>query len=58
VVLSGLRESYVAFDCLRGRPVVGNSYHPANTRNYIVAFARPWEALLPLEESASGLRVN
>jgi branched-subunit amino acid aminotransferase/4-amino-4-deoxychorismate lyase len=35
VRLSGLREAYVAFDCVRGRPIVGKPYHPAHTRNYV-----------------------
>jgi branched-chain amino acid aminotransferase len=54
VRLSGLRESYVAVDCLRGRPVPGKPYHPANTRNYIVAFARPWIDLMTAEVQARG----
>ena len=42
VALSGLRNAYVAMDCLRGRPVPGQPYHPAFARNYIAAFAIPW----------------
>jgi branched-chain amino acid aminotransferase len=42
VALSGLREAYVAMDCLRGRPLPGQPYHPAFARNYLVAFAVPW----------------
>ena len=42
VALSGLREAYVAMDCLRGRPPPGMPYHPVHARNYIAAFAIPW----------------
>jgi branched-chain amino acid aminotransferase len=54
VRLSGLREAYVAFDCLRGRPIAGKPYHPAHTRNYIIAFARPWVDLFSPEVQARG----
>jgi len=54
VRLSGLRDSYVAFDCLRGRPIIGKPYHPAYTRNYMVAFARPWVDLFSPEVQARG----
>jgi branched-chain amino acid aminotransferase len=54
VRLSGLREAYVAFDCLRGRPIVGKPYHPAHTRNYVIAFARPWVDLFSPEIQARG----
>ena len=39
---SGLREAYVAMDCLRGRPKPNLPRHPLNCRNYIAAFAIPW----------------
>src|SRR5512135_1615196 len=32
---TGLREAYVAMDCLRGRPVPGKPRHPLNCRNYL-----------------------
>jgi branched-chain amino acid aminotransferase len=54
VRLSGLRDAYVAFDCLRGRPIVGKPYHPAHTRNYVIAFARPWVDLFSPEVQARG----
>jgi branched-chain amino acid aminotransferase len=54
VQLSGLRDAYVAMDCLRGPPVAGRAYHPANCRNYIVAFARPWIDLMTPEVQARG----
>jgi branched-chain amino acid aminotransferase len=42
VGLSGLREAYVAMDCVRGRPKPGLRPHPANCRNYLIAYAIPW----------------
>ena len=51
---SGLREAYVAMDCLRGRPKPGQSYHPANCRNYLMAFAIPWIWLMSPEVQARG----
>jgi branched-chain amino acid aminotransferase len=54
VALSGLRDAYVAVDCLRGRPPRGKPYHPAYARNYLAAFAVPWISLLPPEIMARG----
>ena len=39
---TGLKEAYVSMECLRGMPKPGLRRHPANCRNYIVAFAIPW----------------
>ncbi|WP_244276263.1 aminotransferase class IV [Methylobacterium indicum] len=46
VALAGLRDAYVAMDCLRGRPPAGQPYHPAFARNYLAAFALPWISLV------------
>jgi branched-chain amino acid aminotransferase len=54
VALSGLRDAYVAMDCLRGRPPAGAPYHPAYARNYIAAFAVPWISLLQPDVMARG----
>lgn len=54
VALSGLRDAYVAMDCLRGRPPAGVPYHPAYARNYVTAFAVPWVSLLNQEVMARG----
>jgi branched-chain amino acid aminotransferase len=51
---SGLREAYVAMDCLRGRPRPGEPRHPAYCRNYIAAFAIPWVWNLPRETFEKG----
>jgi branched-chain amino acid aminotransferase len=56
VRLSGLRDAYVAIDCLRGRPVFGMPHDPAKARNYIVAFAQPWIDLIAPEVQARGAR--
>ncbi len=42
VALTGLREVYVAMDCMRGRPTPDKRYHPVNARSYIAAFAIPY----------------
>ncbi|MGH7155249.1 MAG: aminotransferase class IV [Acetobacteraceae bacterium] len=46
---TGLREAYVAMDCLRGSPPAGARRHPANARPYLVAFAIPYVWLMPRE---------
>ncbi len=51
---TGLREAYVAMDCLRGRPKPGLPRHPINCRNYIVAFAIPWVWVMSPEMQARG----
>jgi branched-chain amino acid aminotransferase len=40
---AGLREAYVAMDCLRGSPPPGQPRHPAFARSYLVCFAVPWD---------------
>jgi branched-subunit amino acid aminotransferase/4-amino-4-deoxychorismate lyase len=54
VVLSGLRDAYVAMDCLRGRPPPDKPLHPAHSRNYLVAFAIPWVSVLSPQVQARG----
>jgi len=54
VRLSGLRDAYVAMDCLRGRPGPGVPYHPAHARDYLAAFAIPWVWLLTEEVRRRG----
>lgn len=49
VALAGLREAYVAMDCLRGRPVPGVQYHPKNARPYLIAYAVPFIWLMKPE---------
>jgi len=54
VRMTGLREAYVAMDCLRGRPPLGKPYHPAYARNYIAAFAIPWVWVMSEEMQKRG----
>src|ERR1700761_336762 len=54
VRLSGLREAYVAMDCLRGTPKPGLPPHPLNCRNYLAAFARPYSWVISPEVQARG----
>ncbi len=49
VARSGLREAYVAIDCLRRRPAAGLPYHPRHSATYIVAFSIPYVRLLRSE---------
>ncbi len=51
---TGLREAYVAMDCLRGRPKPDLPRHPINCRNYIAAFAIPWVWVMSEEMQARG----
>jgi branched-chain amino acid aminotransferase len=51
---SGLRDAYVAMDCLRGVPRPGEPRHPASCRNYLAAFAIPWVWVMPLEIQERG----
>jgi branched-subunit amino acid aminotransferase/4-amino-4-deoxychorismate lyase len=51
---AGLREAYVAMDCLRGTPRPGHPRHPSSCRNYIAAFAIPWVWVIPPEIQARG----
>jgi branched-chain amino acid aminotransferase len=51
---TGLREAYVAMDCLRGAPPPGAPRHPAFARSYLVCFATPWVWVVPPEVQARG----
>jgi len=52
---TGLREAYVAMDCLRGRPGPGVPFHPAFSRAYVTCFAVPWVWLFTEEQQARGI---
>jgi branched-chain amino acid aminotransferase len=52
---SGLRETYVAMDCLRGKPGPGVPYHPAFGRAYLACFAIPWVWLFTEEQQTRGV---
>ncbi|MGH7101381.1 MAG: aminotransferase class IV, partial [Acetobacteraceae bacterium] len=51
---AGLREAYVAMDCLRAAAPPGASRHPVNARSYLLAFAVPYVWLMPPEVIARG----
>jgi branched-chain amino acid aminotransferase len=51
---SGLREAYVAMDCLRGSLKPGLPRHPVNCKNYLTAFAIPWVWVIPPEVQERG----
>ncbi|GLK86195.1 aminotransferase class IV [Ancylobacter defluvii] len=57
VRLTGLRSAYVAMDCLRGVPVPGKPRHPANARNYLVAYAVPWISIVTEEQYERGVHM-
>jgi branched-chain amino acid aminotransferase len=54
VALSGLKNAYVAMDCLRGRPAPGMPDHPVHARKYIADFAIPWVWVMSLEVQERG----
>ncbi len=51
---AGLREAYVAMDCLRAAAPPGLPRHPRNARSYLLAFAVPYVWLMPREVIARG----
>lgn len=51
---SGLRQAYVGFDCLRGRPAPGQRYHPAYAPTRFLAFALPYVWQMSPEVVARG----
>ena len=51
---TGLREAYVAMDCLRGAPPPGVPRHPSNARVYMTAFVTPYVWLVPREKIERG----
>ncbi len=52
---TGLRQAYVAMDCLRGKPTPDLPYHPAYGRAYLACFAIPWVSLFTEEQQARGV---
>ena len=52
---TGLREAYVAMDCLRGKPAPDQPYHPAYGRAYLACFAIPWVSIFTDEQQARGI---
>ena len=54
---SGLREAYVAMDCLRGSLKPGLPRHPVNCKNHLAAFAIPWVWVISPEVQERGAHV-
>ena len=54
VLLARLQDAYVGMDCLRGKAKPGLPSHPANARNYLAIFARPFGWLIAPEVQARG----
>jgi branched-chain amino acid aminotransferase len=52
---TGLREAYVAMDCLRSRPPRGVPMNPANAGCYLSCFVTPWVWLFSEEQQARGV---
>ena len=55
---TGLREAYVAMDCLRAAPPPGAPRHPVFARSYLVCFAIPWVWVIPPEIQERGARLT
>lgn len=51
---TGLRQAYVAMDCLRGAPPPGVPRHPAFGRAYLMTFATPYVWLMSKEKIERG----
>lgn len=58
VVLSGLRNAYVALVCTRGRPRIFGSRRPQDCENTFIAYAIPWIDVIPLEVQARGAHLH
>jgi branched-chain amino acid aminotransferase len=54
---SGLREAYVAMDCLRGSAPTNLRRHPANARPYLLAYCVPYVWLVPQEIREQGMHL-
>ena len=57
VAKTGLREAYVAMDCLRGSPPAGMPRHPRHAVNHLMAYAVPYVWLMPREVIDRGAHV-
>jgi branched-chain amino acid aminotransferase len=54
---TGLREAYVAMDCLRGAAPAHLRRHPVNAQPYLLAYAVPYVWLVPEEIRRQGMHV-
>lgn len=51
---TGLREAYVAMDCVRSSPPPGAPRHPAHAPAYLIAYAVPYVWLMSAEKRERG----
>ncbi len=54
---AGLREAYVAMDCLRGAAPANLRRHPVHARPYLLAYAVPYVWLVPEEVRDKGMHL-
>ena len=54
---TGLREAYVAMDCLRGAAPGSMRRHPVNAQPYVIAFAVPYIWLVPQDIRECGMHL-
>jgi len=54
---TGLREAYVAMDCLRGAAPGSMRRHPVNAQPYLIAFAVPYVWLVPQDIRERGMHL-
>jgi branched-chain amino acid aminotransferase len=54
---TGLREAYVAMDCLRGSAPIHLRRHPANARPYLLGYAVPYVWIVPQEIREHGMHL-
>lgn len=54
---TGLREAYVAMDCLRGATPGNLRRHPVNAQPYLIAFAVPYIWLVPEDIRERGMHL-
>lgn len=57
VALAGLRDAYVAMDCLRASPPPGAPRNSAEARSYLSCFAVPWVSLASPEQLEKGFHM-
>jgi branched-chain amino acid aminotransferase len=58
VAMSGLRDSYVAMICTRGRPRIFGSRRPQDCDNRLIVYAIPWIDVIPLDVQARGAHLH
>lgn len=57
VAMTGLRDAYVAMDCLRAAPPSGKTRHPSNCRSYLSCYVIPWVSIATAEMYDRGMHL-